>query len=653
MQAIDSGVVSLAIILEHHGRVEPTWRIRQAAGLDASGSTFEGLQIAGERFGLECTRRRVEIDDLATVSQPALIEWGRRRYVVLEGRGRGGWWINDPARGVTLVSDEEFRGRFEGTVIECRPGPTFSRGGRRASLPSRLRSLLEGCGPAVAASVVASTTLVVVKLAQAGLITYFIDVLLVDRRVDRIPPFLMVVGAIYILAAMLQFIQAQAANRISTLVSVRNKIRLLRHAARLPDGERRLRTSADVAQRLPIIRQMAATALPPLMLAPANLLTIALFGTAIVIISWKVAICILASIAIGLFITRIVSHRIYSLNVRNQVVIGMQRTTLFMGLGVRDWLQESGGLRALLDLWLGYMSEARNIGQRRGGVQLLATNGRGLVNQLVTQIGTLVLGGLGVIQGTVTIGELAALQFLAGTLQASVTAVLGVVQSVPMLRSNLARVDDILEIPIPDGPNDAAGDRIESKDDVDLSGIPVAKDAVLDGRLPSGGLGAVRGLAAEERHRVGTDIATALRDRGCSVRMLSGRVDLFPGSLEENMSGFDPSVAPSRVVQALDVVGLGARVRRHPLGTGAIIREDQPFGDEVEEMQLELATVLATPPSVVIVPDRIDGLFSTRHIDPVALIRGAGSAVIMLDPDGTRPDTAVDVRVRPIGEVSG
>ena len=46
----------------------------------------------------------------------------------------------------------------------------------------------------------------------------------------------------------------------------------------------------------------------------------------------------------------------------------------------------------MLDLWLGYMSEARNIGQRRGGVQLLATNGRGLVNQLVTQIGTLVLG---------------------------------------------------------------------------------------------------------------------------------------------------------------------------------------------------------------------------------------------------------------------
>lgn len=659
MQAVDSGVVSLAIILEHHGRVEPIWKLREASGFDASGPTIEDLQLASERFGLECTARRVETADLATLERPVLIGWGPRRYAVLEGRDRGGWWVNDPAHGAKRISDDEFQRRFNGNVLECRPGTAFRKGGRRSSLFSNLRRLLEGSGAAITASVVASSTLVLVQLAQAGLLTYFIDVLIVERRRDRIPPFLLAAGVILALGPMLVFIQAQAANRLATFVSIRNKFRLMQHATRLPETERRLRTPADFAQRLTMVRQTASTMIAPLVMLPSSLLTIAVFGTAISIISWKVGVSILVSVAIGLIITKLVAHRLYTLSVRNQVLMGMQRSTLYSGLGVRDWLQESGGLMALLELWLGHMSEARNITQQRGGVNLLASNARNLVNTLITQIGTLVLGGLGVIYGTVTIGELAALQFLAGTLQTSVTTVLGVMQSIPTLRSNLTRIEDILEIPLSEvSLSEVSGipetdSHSPAASGIDLSGTPIVDGGVLEGCVPAGGLAVVRDLPAARRRHVCKSIATALRARGCSVRVLTGRVDLFPGTLAENVSGFDPQLTPSTVAHALESAGLGGRLRRHPSGLAAPLREDQPFGDDSEELRLELATVLAAPPSVVVVPDRVGDLASTLDIDILSMIHGAGSAVVLLGTEADpRPDTA-DIFVRDIGEVAG
>jgi ABC-type bacteriocin/lantibiotic exporter with double-glycine peptidase domain len=651
MQPVDGGVVAVAILLAHHGRREPMHVLRKAAGLTSAGVDVEGLVACAESFGLEGEIGTAAANELGTTPGPAIIGWGRKDVVVLEGRDGRGWWINDPAKGARVVADDDFQRSFNGTVIRFRPGPDFRRGGSGPSLLRSLRRALRGCGGAVLAAIVASITLVPVQLAGAGLITFLVDVVLVDRRTDRIPPFLLAASIIYAVRSMLMFIQSQANNRIGIAASVQLQSRLVRHAVHLPEPERSLRTPADIQQRLTTARIMATNSLKTLTLLPSNLVTIIVFGAAVVLISRWVALAMAVSIPVGFLLTKIVASRVYALRMQNEVALGQQRTTIYTALGIRDWLLEAGGLRPLLDLWLGHLSHASNLSQRSGGIQLHATVGRGLVNQLVTQVGTLVLGGLGVIGGSITLGELAALQFLTGTLQVSVTAVLNVAQSLPLLRTSLARVDDILDVPIEDRPEAAPQSAAVSGEAIVLRGIPAGEDRVLAGELASGGLGVVRGLDELEADRLAGEIAADQRRRGRSVRVLSGKVHLHPGGLGENVAGFDPRVSASDVTNALLSAGLGPLVKRQAAGVTTSVREDRPIGDPDEDARLEIATVLVDPPTLVVARRGLGVLPTDEANALLDRIRGTGAAVLVLDPRVEVENRASEIHLRPRGEV--
>lgn len=651
MQPVDGGVVAVAIMLAHHGRREPLHELRKAAGLTSSGVGVEGLVACGDAFGLDAEIGTAACSELGTTPEPVIIGWGREDVVVLEGRDGRGWWINDPAKGPRLVTDEDFQRSFNGTVIRFHPRPDFQRGGAAPSLLRSLRRALRGCGGAVLAAIIASITIVPVQLAAAGLITFLVDVVLVDRRTDRIPPFLLAASILYAVRSMLMFIQMQANNRLGTAASVQLQSGLVRHAVHLPEPERSLRTAADIQQRLTTARTLATTNLKTLTLLPANLVTIMVFGVAVILISRWVALAMAISILIGFVLAKLVASRVYALNVQTQIVLGQQRTTLYTGLGIRDWLLEAGGLRPLLDLWLGHLAHSRNLAQRSGGIQLHAQVGRGLVTQLVTQVGTLVLGGLGVIDGSITLGELAALQFLTGTLQASVTAVLSVAQSLPVLRTSLARVDDVLDVPIEASPDAAPHPAAVTGEAIDLRGIPAGEGRVLTGELASGGLGVVRGLDEFEADRLAAEIVAEQRRRGRLVRVLSGKVHLHPGSLAENVAGFDPRVSASNVTDALLAAGLGPLLKRQTTGVTAPVREDRPIGDPDEDARLEVATVLLDPPTLVVARRGLGTLPTDETNSMLDRIRGTGAAVLVLDPRVEVGSHASEIAVRPLGEV--
>jgi ABC-type bacteriocin/lantibiotic exporter with double-glycine peptidase domain len=651
MQPVDGGVVAVAIMLAHHGRREPLHVLRKAAGLTSSGVGVDGLVACGEAFGLDAEVGTAACSELGTTPEPVIIGWGRDDVVVLEGRDGRGWWINDPAKGPRVVTDEDFQRSFNGTVIRFHPRPDFRRGGSGPSLLRSLRRVLRGCGGAVLAAIIASITLVPVQLAGAGLITFLVDVVLVDRRTDRIPPFLLAASIVYAVRSMLMFIQMQANNRLGTAASVQLQSGLVRHAVHLPEPERSLRTAADIQQRLTTARTLATTNLKTLTLLPANLVTIMVFGAAVILISRWVALAMAISILIGFVLAKLVASRVYALNVQTQIVLGQQRTTLYTGLGIRDWLLEAGGLRPLLDLWLGHLAHSRNLAQRSGGIQLHAQVSRGLVTQLVTQVGTLALGGLGVIDGSITLGELAALQFLAGTLQASVTAVLTAAQSLPVLRTSLARIDDVLDVPIEESREAAPHRASVTGEAIDLGGIPAGEGRVLTGELASGGLGVVRGLDEPEADRLAAEIVAEQRRRGRSVRVLAGKVHLHPGSLAENVAGFDPRVSASNVTDALLSAGLGPLLKRQTTGVTAPVREDRPIGDPDEDARLEVATVLLDPPTLVVARRGLGTLPTDETNSMLDRLRDTGAAVLVLDPRVEVGSHASEIAVRPLGEV--
>ena len=96
------------MILSHFGRFVPLEELRTACGVSRDGTTAANLVKGAARYGLTAKDSKCQADDLRELPLPMVVGWGPNRFVVLEGFGKDCVYLNDPARGPTVVSTADF-----------------------------------------------------------------------------------------------------------------------------------------------------------------------------------------------------------------------------------------------------------------------------------------------------------------------------------------------------------------------------------------------------------------------------------------------------------------------------------------------------------------------------------------------------------------
>ncbi|HAC79030.1 MAG TPA: hypothetical protein DCG06_01955 [Deltaproteobacteria bacterium] len=664
VQPTESREISLAIVLAFWGRWIPISAIRKQLSRTGSADPVEDLIAHASHWNLEASRITVSRARLEQETSPLILSPQPGQFVVLEGRDTKGWWVNDPRYGTRCLSDDDLEDLIGVPGVALKRNDHFSPGGTRPSLPRSLNRLLQGTRGAFAGCSLAATGLVLANFANAGLLTYFMDDILPNRIPDRFPPFLLAVALVGVLRAAFTAIQGQFALRIGKALTLRLELNVVEHVTHLPDYESSSRPAGDIQQRLTMVRGLATSTVQPLALAPSNCVSILLFGTAITLISPWVALGVFGAVGFGLFIVKIARPRLFTLSSAQQRTISRQRSTMVTGLASKDWLVESGASRQITRQWMGELAASRNLTQESGEISLFAKTSRNFIDKVAAQAGALTFGGLGVIAGTVTIGELAALQALAGYFQTAVAAILSLLQAFPNLESNLARVDDILEI-----PNDESHLERKAADGsepvLSFEEIPVDDGQAASADLLAGTISYMENIPREAMVRLGRRLRGLSEGPGRvflgssegrspseidtpEIRLLEGRCVLFPGSIEENLAGFDSRVPLERIWQALDDVGLGERLRAAESGLAELANGPGHLDEESDAPALELATTLIQPPAVVIacgvlgkVPTRVSERVLKRFVE-------AGSAVIVLESHWSPVPGAVQIPLRAV-----
>jgi ATP-binding cassette subfamily B protein len=119
----DCGAASLAMVCRAFGRTVSLSFIRRVAGTGQDGTSLRGIMLAGDQAGLDARAMKSSMDRLDELLLPAILHWEDNHWVVLYALDGDRVRIADPARGLRRVVRDEVHEKWSGWCATFRPTP--------------------------------------------------------------------------------------------------------------------------------------------------------------------------------------------------------------------------------------------------------------------------------------------------------------------------------------------------------------------------------------------------------------------------------------------------------------------------------------------------------------------------------------------------
>ncbi len=140
--SMQCGVACLAMVCRHWGRAYSTAYLAGRCTPTSEGVSLKAIADAARGLGIDTVSARLTLGALAQAPLPCILHWNQNHFVVLHRVDRGGerFWIADPARGRVRCSAQELDSRWasargdgsaepKGVAMLLEPTPEFGRGG--------------------------------------------------------------------------------------------------------------------------------------------------------------------------------------------------------------------------------------------------------------------------------------------------------------------------------------------------------------------------------------------------------------------------------------------------------------------------------------------------------------------------------------------
>ena len=446
MEAVECGAAALGIVLSYYGRFVPLAELRRECGVSRDGSTAANMLQAARRYGLEAQGFSMDLEALQSLGYPAIVFWNFNHFVVLEGFRRGQVYINDPATGPRTVALTEFDHAFTGVVLLMEPGPEFTPGGQPPSVLRGLCSRLRGSSGVLAYCVTAGFLLVVPGLTVPMLLQVFVDQVLLAGLQDWLRPLLLGLLLSAACRGALQYLQLRALRRWQLKLAAVMSSTFLWHLLHLPSSFYVQRYAGEISQRLALNDKVATVLSGRLATTVIDLLMMLVYAS--VMLCYDV---LLTGIGLGCAVIQLaalqgIARRRVDANLRALQEEGKLSGLSMAGLRNIETLKASALESDFFARWAGAYARTVNAQQA-----LHVTNQMlGVLPTLLTGLATmlvLVLGGLRVMDGHLSLGMLVAFQSLMQSFIAPVTSLVGFGSTLQELQGDLHRLDDVLQHP--------------------------------------------------------------------------------------------------------------------------------------------------------------------------------------------------------------
>lgn len=657
----DCGVACLASIARYHGRWVSIACLRQHAMSDRNGTSLLGLSRAAERIGYTAKAIRTPKVSLPRVPTPAIahvvLPDGAHHYVVMERADVGRVWLMDPAAGERRTEMREtFDARWTGVLLLLVVHRSITPVDRQSSRVNRLWRLAAPHRAALGQALFGALVYTLLGLATSVYVQQIVDSVLADGRVGL----LHVMGAVMIgltaaqtaIGAVRALIMVRVGQHIDAALILGYYRHLLSLPQRFFDGMRVGELTSRITDAVKIRAFVGEVAVEAL----ANVFIVAGSAAMMFAYDWRLAAWTTAMLplyaalyAIAATINRRQQHRAMerAASLESQVVESLATVGTIKRLGLERHAERQTEAR--------FVRLFRTLGETARTAIWVSAAGQ-LLGRL-SMIGLLWIGAARALDQRLTAGQLMSCYALLGFLTTPMLALVGFSRMVQEARVAGERLFDILELD-PE-PRDApivltradAGDVVFEEVAFRYGGRGVAlADVSLTCRR-----GEVTALVGESgsgkstiaaliqrmyvpdsgRIRVGRhDIAHLQLD---SLRALIGvvsqAIDLFDGTILDNLAPGDASPDVPRIVTLCETVGLRETIERMPQGWHTAVGERGVALSGGERQRMALVRALYREPSILILDEATSALDSTNErlvLDVVHRTASAGATVIMI-----------------------
>lgn len=641
MEATECGAACLGMVLAHHGRWVPLEELRVRCGISRDGSKAVSMLRAAREYGLTAKGFRRDPGRLFDLPFPMILFWNFNHFVVLEGIRNGTVFINDPSGGPRKVSPEEFNEAFTGVCLAFEPGPGFQRGGARPSVLRGLRQRLGSNWSPLTFVVAATLLLTVPGLAVPTLSKVFVDDVLIPGSGALVGPLLVGIACAALLQGALTWIQQLCLARMETKLSLVTTAWFFRHVMTLPMLFFGQRFAGDIADRVSSNDKVARLISGPLATSLVNMLTMTVYGIVMVAYDPVLALTAAAMVLLNLVALRLVSRAREDGNRRLLKEQGKVAGTSVNGIQMIETLKSGGGEGDFFARWSGIHANALNAQQELGLMTSLLNVVPPLLSSLTT-VAVLGVGGLRVLDGTLTIGGLVAFQSLARSFSQPVEGLVQFAANLQTVKGDIARLDDVLNYRPEARVIDAMAGRSGNAPDaargfVRLEGVTFGYNAqeppLIEGLDLSVGPGqrvALVGRSGSGKSTVGRLVSGLLKpwsgrilvDR-CAiddipldhlvgmVSYVDQEIVLFEASVRDNVTLWNSAIGHIEVTQALRDAALHDEIGARPGRFDAVVEENGRNLSGGQRQRLEIARALATDPAVLVLDE------ATAALDPV------------------------------------
>ncbi|MEH2084215.1 MAG: NHLP family bacteriocin export ABC transporter peptidase/permease/ATPase subunit [Nostoc sp.] len=447
MEAVECGAAALGIILGYYGRIVPLPELRQECGVSRDGSKASNVLKAARSYGLQAKGFKKELDQLSDLSPPYIVFWNFNHFLVAEGFSSSWVYLNDPASGPRKISRQEFDEGYTGVVLVMEPGPEFTKGGRKPSLILSLWSRLQGAIGVLIYCLVAGFLLTLVGLAVPVFSQVFVDEILVQGQQHWLRPLLLAMAIAVVLQGVLTLLRLRYLRRLKVKLSVGMSSRFLWHILRLPVSFYAQRFAGEISNRTSLNDQVADVLSGRLATTVIDVVMVIFYALVMLQYDWVLTLLVASFAAVNVLTLQWISRQRVDANQRLIQEYGKAAGASIAALQSIETLKASGLESDFFSRWSGYYTKAINSQQELGITNQTFSILPTLLSSL-SSMALLVVGGLRVIDGHLSIGMLIAFQGLMQSFLLPVSNLVNFGSTLQEMEGNLIRLDDVLDNPI-------------------------------------------------------------------------------------------------------------------------------------------------------------------------------------------------------------